>query len=255
MFDMTKIVICGANGKMGHTVYSCIKERDDCAVVGGIDIFTEPYADFPIVSEPGKLPEKPDVIIDYSNPASLDPLLDYCTENNVPAVLATTGYSESQIEKIKETSEKVAIFFTFNMSLGINLLVQLAKKAASVLGDGFDVEIVEKHHNQKIDAPSGTAIMLADAVNETLGNSKNYVYERHSRRQKRDKSEIGMHSIRGGTIVGEHDVIFAGKDEVITLSHSAASKTVFAEGSIKAAIYLKGRPAGLYDMSELVTDK
>ena len=166
--------------------------------------------------------------------------------------MASTGYSEEQIAKIKSVAEQVPVFFTFNMSLGINLLVQLAKKAASVLGDRFDIEIVEKHHNQKIDAPSGTAIMLANAINEEFENSKNYVYDRHSRRQKREKSEIGMHSIRGGTIVGEHDVIFAGHDEVITLSHSAASKTVFAEGSINAAVYLKDKPAGLYDMSLLV---
>ncbi len=251
---MTKIAICGANGKMGKTIYNCVKEREDCVVVGGIDIFTETYADFPIVDKPEKLPEKPDVIIDYSNPSSLDAILEYCLSTGTPAVLATTGYSDEQISKIKEASSQVAIFFTFNMSLGINLLVQLAKKAASILGDRFDIEIVEKHHNQKIDAPSGTAIMLANAINETLDNTKNYVYDRHSRRQKRDKNEIGMHAIRGGTIVGEHDVIFAGNDEVITLSHSAASKTVFAEGSIKAAIYLNGKPAGLYDMSELVID-
>ena len=144
------------------------------------------------------------------------------------------------------------MFFTFNMSLGINLLVQLAKKAAEVLGDRFDIEIVEKHHNQKIDAPSGTAIMLANAINETLDNSRQYVYDRHSRRAKREKNEIGMHAIRGGTIVGEHDVIFAGNDEVITLSHAAASKTVFAEGSVKAAVYLKDKPAGLYDMQMLI---
>ncbi len=252
---MTKIAVCGANGKMGKTIYNCVKEREDCVIVGGIDIFTEAYADFPIVDKPEKLPEKPDVIIDYSNPASLDAILDYCLSTGTPAVLATTGYSDEQIAKIKEASAQVAIFFTFNMSLGINLLVQLAKKAASILGDRFDIEIVEKHHNQKIDAPSGTAIMLANAINETLDNSKNYVYDRHSRRQKRDKNEIGMHAIRGGTIVGEHDVIFAGNDEVITLSHSAASKTVFAEGSIKAAIYLNGKSAGLYDMSELVIEK
>lgn len=252
---MTKIAVCGANGKMGKTIYNCVKEREDCVIVGGIDIFTEAYAGFPIVDKPEKLPEKPDVIIDYSNPASLDAILDYCLSTGTPAVLATTGYSDEQIAKIKEASAQVAIFFTFNMSLGINLLVQLAKKAASILGDRFDIEIVEKHHNQKIDAPSGTAIMLANAINETLDNSKNYVYDRHSRRQKRDKNEIGMHAIRGGTIVGEHDVIFAGNDEVITLSHSAASKTVFAEGSIKAAIYLNGKSAGLYDMSELVIEK
>lgn len=249
---MTNIAICGANGKMGKTIYNCIKEREDCTVVAGIDLYTEQYADFPIVESPDKLPVKPDVIIDFSNPASLDALLDYCLSTGTPVVVASTGYSDEQIAKIKAAAEQIPVFFTFNMSLGINLLVTLAKKAASVLGDQFDIEIVEKHHNQKIDAPSGTAIMLANAINETLDNSKTYVYDRHSRRQKREKSEIGMHAIRGGTIVGEHDVIFAGHDEVITLSHSAASKTVFAEGSINAAIFIKDRGAGLYDMSLMV---
>ncbi|CDF01007.1 dihydrodipicolinate reductase [Ruminococcus sp. CAG:624] len=249
---MTGIAICGANGKMGKTIYNCISAREDCKVIAGIDINTEQYADFPIFDSPSKLPEKPDVIIDYSNPASLDGLLEYCLSTGTPIVLATTGYSDEQINKIKSAAEQIPVFFTFNMSLGINLLVQLAKKAASVLGDQFDIEIVEKHHNQKIDAPSGTAIMLANAVNETLDNKYHYVYDRHSQRKKRDKNEIGMHAIRGGTIVGEHDVIFAGHDEVITLSHSAASKSVFAEGSINAAIYLSDKPAGLYDMSSLV---
>lgn len=249
---MTNIAICGANGKMGKNVYSCASSREDCKVIAGIDIFTEQYADFPIVDAPSKLPEKPDVIIDFSNPASLDGLLEYCLSTGTAIVVASTGYSDEQIQKIKNAAQQIPVFFTFNMSLGINLLVELAKKAASVLGDRFDVEIVEKHHNQKIDAPSGTAIMLANAVNESLGNTKNYVYDRHSRRQKRDKSEIGMHSIRGGTIVGEHDVIFAGNDEVITLSHSAASKTVFAEGAVNAAVFLKDQPAGLYDMSMLI---
>lgn len=249
---MTNIAICGANGKMGKTIYNCIKDRDDCKVIAGIDLYTEQYADFPIVSSPTELPEKPDVIIDFSNPASLDGLLNYCLSTGTPIVVASTGYSDEQITKIKTASEQIPVFFTFNMSLGINLIVQLAKKAAEVLGDRFDIEIVEKHHNQKLDAPSGTAIMLANAINETMDNSKHYVYDRHSRRQKREKSEIGMHAIRGGTIVGEHDVIFAGNDEVITLSHSAASKTVFAEGSIKAAIFLKDKPAGLYDMQMLI---
>ncbi|MCM1269552.1 MAG: 4-hydroxy-tetrahydrodipicolinate reductase [Ruminococcus flavefaciens] len=249
---MTNIVICGANGKMGKTIYSCIQERDDCKVVAGIDIYTEQYADFPIVDAPDKLPVKADVIIDFSNPASLNALLDYCLSTGTPVVLASTGYNDEQINQIKNAAQQIPVFFTFNMSLGINLLVQLAKKAASVLGGQFDIEIVEKHHNQKLDAPSGTAIMLANAINETLDNSKHYVYDRHSRRQKREKSEIGMHAIRGGTIVGEHDIIFAGHDEVITLSHSAASKTVFAEGSINAAIFLKNQSAGLYDMSALV---
>lgn len=251
---MTKIVICGANGKMGRTVYNCISEREDCKVIGGIDLFTQQYADFPIVDDPNKLSEKPDVIIDYSNPASLDGLIEYCLSTGTPAVFATTGYSDEQIQKIRDASQQIPVFFTFNMSLGINLLVQLAKKAASILGDRFDIEIVEKHHNQKIDAPSGTAIMLANAINDTLGNPKHYVYDRHSQRKKREKSEIGMHAIRGGTIVGEHDVIFAGHDEIITLSHSAASKSVFAEGSINAAIYIKNKRPGLYDMSELVID-
>lgn len=249
---MTNIAICGANGKMGKTIYNCVKDRDDCKVIAGIDLYTEQYADFPIVASPTELPEKPDVIIDFSNPASLDGLLNYCLSAGTPIVVASTGYSDEQITKIRTASEQIPVFFTFNMSLGINLLVQLAKKAAEVLGDRFDIEIVEKHHNQKLDAPSGTAIMLANAINETVDNSKHYVYDRHSRRQKREKSEIGMHAIRGGTIVGEHDVIFAGNDEVITLSHSAASKTVFAEGSIKAAIFLKDKPAGLYDMQMLI---
>ena len=249
---MTDIAICGANGKMGKTIYNCVKEREDCKVVAGIDLFTEQYADFPIVDSPEKMPVKPDVIIDFSNPASLESLLNYCLSTGTPVVIASTGYSDEQITRIKSAAEQIPVFFTFNMSLGINLLVQLAKKAASVLGDRFDVEIVEKHHNQKIDAPSGTAIMLANAVNEVFDNSKHCVYDRHSRRQKRDRSEIGMHAIRGGTIVGEHDVIFAGHDEVITLSHSAMSKTVFAEGAINAGIFLKDRPAGLYDMQMMI---
>lgn len=249
---MTRIVITGACGKMGRVINDIVSARDDCEITAGIDIAGEQYADFPVYKKLFDLPEKPDVIIDFSHPSLLDELLDYCKINNVPVVIATTGYTDEQIKQIKTAAGQIPVFFTFNMSLGINLLVQLAKKAASVLGDRFDIEIVEKHHNQKIDAPSGTAIMLANAINEEFENSKNYVYDRHSRRQKREKSEIGMHSIRGGTIVGEHDVIFAGHDEVITLSHSAASKTVFAEGSINAAVYLKDKPAGLYDMSLLV---
>ena len=249
---MTNIAICGANGKMGKNIYYCVKDREDCEVVAGVDIYTEQYADFPIVETPAQLPVKPDVIIDFSNPALLDGLLEYCLSTGTPLVIGSTGYSDAQISKIKSAAHQIPVFFTFNMSLGINLLVELAKKAASILGDQFDIEIVEKHHNQKIDAPSGTAIMLANAINETLDNSKHYVYDRHSRRQKREKSEIGMHSIRGGTIVGEHDIIFAGNDEVITLSHSAASKMVFAEGAVNAAMFIKGKPAGLYDMSQMV---
>lgn len=252
---MVKIAICGANGKMGKVINSVISGRNDCEVVAGIDIFTEKYADFPIYAKASEMTEKPDVIIDFSNPASLDSLLEYCFANGTALILATTGYSEQQTAQIKKAAEQIPVFFSFNMSLGINLLANLAKTAANILGEQFDIEIVEKHHNQKIDAPSGTAIMLANAINDVSDDKYNYVYDRHSRRQKRDKHEIGMHSIRGGTIVGEHDIIFAGRDEVITLSHQAASKEVFAVGAVNAAVYLCGKSAGLYDMSNLIENK
>lgn len=250
--DQVKILISGANGKMGHAVAAAIADREDCVVSAGVDLYTKQYADFPIFEKLSDVTEKPDVLIDFSNPAILDDLLDYCLVNGVPCVLATTGYSQEQIEKIRKASASIPVFFSFNMSLGINLLVQLAKKAVSVLGGQFDIEIVEKHHNQKLDAPSGTALMLADAINDSLDNKYHYVYDRHSKRQKREKLEIGMHAIRGGTIVGEHDIIFAGHDEVITLSHSAASKEVFAVGAVNAAVFLADQGAGMYDMGQLM---
>lgn len=249
---MTNIAICGANGTMGKIIYNSICERNDCTVTGGIDINTAPYADFEIVASPFDLKIKPDVIIDYSNPKSLDNLLAYGKMNGVALVLSTTGFSDEQINQIKEAAEQIPVFFSFNMSLGINLLVSLAKKAAMVLGDLYDIEVVEKHHNKKVDAPSGTAIMLANAINEARDNKYKYMYDRHSQRQSRSKTEIGIHSIRGGTIVGEHDIIFAGRDEVITLSHSAASKQVFANGSINAAVFIKDMPKGLYSMDDIV---
>ncbi len=252
---MVNVTVSGANGKMGKVVTSIINERDDCKVISGIDIVAPENSAFPIFSKPGELPEKPDVIIDFTHPSALNDLLEYCLSTGTAAVLATTGYNENEIAKIKKASEQIPIFFTFNMSLGINLLSKLAKTAAEVLGGQFDIEIVEKHHNQKIDAPSGTAIMLANTINETLDNKYQYVYDRHSQRKKRGKNEIGMHSIRGGTIVGEHDIIFAGRDEVITLSHSAASKEVFAVGAVNAAVFIAGKTAGLYDMSELLDNK
>ncbi len=250
--EQVKILISGANGKMGHAVAAAIASREDCVVCAGVDLYTKQYADFPIFEKLSEVTEKPDVVIDFSNPAILDDLLDYCMVNGVPCVLATTGYNEEQIAKIKKAANSIPVFFSFNMSLGINLLVQLAKKAVSILGGQFDIEIVEKHHNQKIDAPSGTAIMLADAINEELDHQYHYVYDRHSKRQKREAKEIGMHAIRGGTIVGEHDIIFAGHDEVITLSHSAASKEVFAVGAVNAAVFLAKQDAGMYDMSQLM---
>ena len=249
---MVKIAITGANGKMGRVIASLVAQRDDCQVVAGIDLNDTQNGQFPIVKKPAELAEKPDVIIDFSHPSALPDLLSYCTINNVPLVAATTGYSADEIATIKKTAEQIPIFFTFNMSLGINLLVELGKRAVNVLGGQYDIEIVEKHHNLKKDAPSGTAIMIAEALNGELDNKMKFVYDRHNVRKAREADEIGMHAIRGGTIVGEHDIIFAGHDEVITLSHSAGSKEVFANGSINAAIFLSGRESGLYDMSDLL---
>lgn len=251
---MVKVAITGANGKMGRVITSIIGGRDDCEIIGGIDLNTAENGLYPIVPEPALLPEKPDVIIDFSHPSALDKLLEYCINTGTAAVIATTGFSDEQIARIKAAAEQVPVFFSFNMSLGINLLASLAKSAAKLLGGQFDIEIVEKHHNQKIDAPSGTAIMLGNAINEALEEKYHYVYDRHSRRMKREKFEIGMHAIRGGTIVGEHDIIFAGRDEVITLSHHAASKEVFAVGAVNAAVFLAGQSAGLYDMSALIAE-
>ncbi len=251
---MTKIIINGCNGKMGKAVASAISKRNDSTVFAGVDIYNEIRNDFPTYSTINEV-SGGDVIIDFSNPASLPSLLEYAVTTKTPIVIATTGYSEADIENIKEAAKAIPVFFTFNMSLGINLLCSLAVTASKILGDGFDVEIVEKHHNQKVDAPSGTAIMLANAINEANSNKYKYVYDRHSVREKRDPNEIGMHAVRGGSIVGDHDVIFAGHDEVITLSHSAYSKEVFAVGAVNAAVFISNKPAGLYDMKNLIENK
>lgn len=249
---MIKVMISGASGKMGRFVANACNNDSDIQIVAGVDKVNVGQS-FPIFPDFASVTVKADVIIDFSHPALLDSVLDYATSNNAAVVLATTGYSDSQIEQIKNASKNVPIFFSFNMSLGVNLICSLAKKAANILGNDFDIEIVEKHHNQKIDAPSGTAIMLANAINECFDNNKVYEYDRHSKRQKRLNKEIGIHSIRGGTIVGEHDVIFAGHDETITISHSAQSKEVFAVGAVKAAKFICGKSAGMYDMSSVVS--
>ncbi len=250
---MINVILSGANGKMGKVIADCVSARDGIEIAFGIDMNTEKYADFDII-HPTALDadKKADVIIDFSNPVALKPLMEFAIKTNTPFVVATTGYNETQIEYIKECAKKIPIFFSFNMSLGVNLLVTLAKKATEILGHQFDIEIVEKHHNQKIDAPSGTALMLADAINETMDNSMKYMYDRHSQIKKRDKNEIGMHAVRGGTIVGEHEVIFAGRDEIISLSHKAMSKEIFAVGSISAAEFIVDKAPGLYDMSKMV---
>ncbi len=246
---MTNIVLNGCNGKMGYAVSRCVFERDDCKISSGVDIkVTE--REFPVYNT---LDDTfGDVIIDFSHPSCLPKLLEYAVDNKKPIVIATTGLSDADIKNIKEASRVIPVFFTFNMSLGINLLVELSKTAAKILGDSFDIEIIEKHHNQKIDAPSGTAIMIANAINEINNNKYTYEYDRSSKREKRNKKEIGIHSVRGGTIVGEHEVIFAGHDETISISHSAGSKEVFAAGAVNAAIFIKNQKPGLYDMKDLV---
>ena len=248
---MTKIILSGANGKMGRVIQNVVSLRDDCEIVAGVDLNTESTS-FPVYANINEITEKEDVIIDFSNPVLLDNLLAYSKANKMPLVIATTGYDDNQKAQINDASKECPIFFTYNMSMGINLLANLAKKAVSVLGSDFDIEIIEKHHNQKIDAPSGTALMLADAICEEIDNDMKYEYDRHSKREKRTKNEIGLHAVRGGTIVGEHDIMFCGRDEIITLSHSARSKEIFAVGAVNAAVYMNGKDAGLYDMAELI---
>lgn len=248
---MIRIILCGANGKMGRVIQSVVAAREDCEIAAGVDLNTE-ASDFPVYSSFDEIKEAADVIIDFSNPALLNSLLDYSIKKTMPVVIATTGYDENQKKQIEDAAKKTPVFFTYNMSMGINLLANLAKKAVSILGNEFDIEIVEKHHNQKIDAPSGTALMLADAICEEIDKPMKYEYDRHSKREKRTKNEIGLHAIRGGTIVGEHDIIFAGRDEIITLSHSARSKEVFAVGAVNAAVFMADKEAGMYTMKEMI---
>lgn len=250
---MKKIILCGCNGKMGNVIQNVIASRAGCEIVAGVDLNAAGGA-FPMYKTIGDVREKADVIIDFSHPTLLNDILNFSEKNHVPAVLATTGYSESQIQQIKKAAEKTSIFFTYNMSIGVNLLAELAQKAAKLLGQDFDIEIVEKHHNQKIDAPSGTALMLADAISETFDQPIRYEYDRHSKREKRTKDEIGIHAVRGGTIVGEHEIIFAGRDEIITLSHSARSREIFGVGAVNAALFMCGKGIGLYSMKELVSE-
>ena len=249
---MTRIVLCGCNGKMGQVIVREVSERSDCKIVAGVDVITNCGYDFPVFDDFSKIDVDADVIIDFSNPVTLNGLLKYAVEKKKNAVICTTGYTSEQIEQINEASKSIGIFRSGNMSIGINLLIDLVKKAKSILGDAFDVEIIEKHHNQKIDAPSGKALMIADAISEVSEQEPQYVYDRHAYRKKRDKNEIGIHAVRGGSIVGEHEVIFAGHDEVITVKHQAQSKEVFAIGSINAAVFMNSVPAGAYDMNDLI---
>ena len=249
-----KIIISGCNGRMGRVVESICNSDPEITVVAGFDVTQESRA-FPVYVSPANFTGEADCVIDFSTPAALDGLLNFCTERKIPLVLATTGFSPQQLNQINEASKSVAIFRSANMSLGINVLLELVKKAAAVLGDSYDIEIVEKHHNKKVDAPSGTALMIADAAASALNFDPEYVYERHSVREARDKKEIGISAVRGGTIVGVHEIMFAGRDEIIEIKHTAMSREIFANGAVKAAKYLsEGRAPGMYDMSMLVQE-
>ena len=250
---MTNILLFGANGHMGKVVARIAEADPDAQIVAGVDLNTEAYGDFPIYSSAFDVKEKADVIIDFSHPSLFDSIMEYAEAENIPSVICTTGLSKEQTSKLKYMSEKIPIFFSANMSLGVNLLIDLVRRASKILEDNFNIEIIEKHHNQKVDAPSGTALAIADAISDTVSYEAEYIYDRHSVRRKRGKSEIGIHSLRGGTIVGEHSVIFAGTDEVIELKHTAASKEVFAAGAVKAAKFMKDKGAGLYAMSNLIS--
>lgn len=249
---MTKVILSGCCGKMGAAVTKAVSDRDDIQIVAGVDIFESDSLPYPVFSSINEVPCEADVIVDFSNPSALNGILEFSKAKKIPAVLCATGHTDEQNKMIEQTSETVAMFRSGNMSLGINLISELAKAAAKVLGQSFDVEIVEAHHNLKLDAPSGTAIMLEKAVEEGLDYTPELTYDRHSRSQKRDKHEIGMHSIRGGTIVGEHEIIFAGNDEIVKISHTALSKNVFAVGAVNAAVYMKDKTSGMYNMSDVI---
>ena len=250
---MTKIIMLGCNGRMGQMITDMVKQDDECTIVAGIDIVDNRDNGYPVYTKLADCDVEADAIIDFTSATDFESRMDYAVDKQIPIIECSTGLSEEQMDYLKKASEKVAVLKSANMSLGINLLMKLLKEAAVKLaGDGFDVEIVEKHHNQKLDAPSGTALALADSINEAMDDRYEYIYDRSQVRQKRDKKELGISAVRGGTIVGEHEVIFAGTDEVITFKHRAYSRAVFAKGSITAAKYLKGKAAGLYDMSDVL---
>ncbi|HJA31826.1 MAG TPA: 4-hydroxy-tetrahydrodipicolinate reductase [Candidatus Eisenbergiella pullicola] len=250
---MVKAIMHGCNGKMGQMITKLARETHGIEIVAGVDVTDGDSNPYPVFHKLEDCGTEADVVIDFASAKAVDALLDYCVGRKIPCVLCTTGLSAEQLERVKAASEQVAILRSANMSMGINLLLKLLKEAAPVLADaGFDIEIVEKHHNQKVDAPSGTALALADAVNAGMEEKYAYVYDRSQRREKRPKQEIGISAVRGGTIVGDHDVIFAGTDEVITFSHMAYSRAVFAKGAIQAARFLAGKPAGLYSMSDVI---
>ncbi len=249
---MINLIISGCNGRMGHVIQDICSVDPDINIVAGFDVMGSSDHDFPVFTSPDQFEGSADVVIDFSHPSALTPLLSFCKQQGVAAVLATTGYTPEQLTEIEACAKFIPVFRSANMSLGINVVIELIRKAASVL-DGYDIEIVERHHNRKVDAPSGTALMLADAAASAVSYDAEYVYNRHSVRQPREKREIGISAVRGGTIVGDHEVIFAGRDEVIELHHHATSREIFASGAVKAARFLIGKAPGLYSMADLVS--
>ena len=250
---MVKVILSGCSGRMGQVITGLVKETPDMEIAAGIDITAAEGCLYPVFSSPAECDVQADVIIDFSSPAVFDALLDYSVSHKIPAVICTTGLSDGQIARLEKESANVALLRSANMSLGINLLMKLLKEASAVLSaSGFDVEIVEKHHNRKKDAPSGTAIALAESVNEGAGGIYEYIYDRSGRYEPRSAKELGISAVRGGTIVGEHEVLFAGTDEVITFRHTAYSRAIFAKGAIAAAAYLSGKGPGLYSMSDVI---
>lgn len=250
---MVKVIIHGAGGYMGKVVAEQAAADSEVEVVAGIDVVDDGTHKFPMFTKADDCDAEADVVIDFSVAAAVDGLLDFCEKRKLPVVLCTTGLSEEQLARVEALAKEVAVLRSANMSLGVNALLSLVKKAASVFAPaGFDMEIVERHHNRKLDAPSGTAIALADAMNEELDHAYTYVYDRSERRQARDAKEIGISAVRGGNIVGQHEVIFAGMDEVITINHQATSRAVFGKGAIEAAKFLKGKPAAMYSMGDVI---
>ncbi len=250
---MVKVIMHGCNGKMGQVITRMAASDPEFKIVAGVDARAQALNDYPVFGDISDCDAEADVVIDFSNAAAVDHLLDWCQEKQMPVVLCTTGLSEEQLKKVEDAAKRTAVLKSANMSLGVNLLMKLLQDAAKVLApEGFDMEIVERHHNQKVDAPSGTAIALADALNGALEEGYEYVYDRSGQRKKRDSHEIGISAVRGGTIVGEHEVIFAGEDEVIEFKHTAYSKALFAKGAVAAAKFLAGKGPGRYDMSDVI---
>ncbi|NLK87984.1 MAG: 4-hydroxy-tetrahydrodipicolinate reductase [Clostridiaceae bacterium] len=252
---MINILLSGCNGKMGQVITRMSEQYSDLRIVAGYDIADSGKNAYPVCTDLSECKLVPDVIIDFSNPSALAELMDYSVKNKIPAVIATTGLSKAQIKLLEKASRSIPVFFSANMSLGVNLVIDLVKRAARLLELNYDIEIIEKHHNQKLDAPSGTALAIADSINSVLAHKQEYVYDRHSRRKMRSKKEIGMHAVRGGTIVGEHSVIFAGNDEIIEINHTAMSKEIFGTGALRAARFLYGKGPGMYDMDDLIGEE